>query len=86
MSINDDDIVYGTEDLLTSLCNSVTRVLGIATQSKVHYSAMVQRIMRGGCMHYVGTIHEYTVFNEIEENRSNLIDHRLQLHHSKLDA
>lgn len=41
-------IVYGTEDLLTSLCNSVTRVLGIATQSKVHYSAMVQRITKVG--------------------------------------
>lgn len=25
-------VVYGTEDLLTSLCNSVTRVLSVATQ------------------------------------------------------
>lgn len=54
MSINDDDIVYGTEDLLTSLCNSVTRVLGIATQSKVHYSAMVQRITKVGLKPDIG--------------------------------
>ncbi|OYU43946.1 MAG: chemotaxis protein CheX, partial [Burkholderiales bacterium PBB4] len=37
-------VVYGTEDLLTSLCNSVTRVLSVATQSQLHYSGMVQRI------------------------------------------
>ncbi|NVD71273.1 DUF3334 family protein [Duganella sp. BJB488] len=47
-------IVYGTEDLLTSLCNSVTRVLGIATQSKVHYSAMVQRITKVGLKPDIG--------------------------------
>ena len=35
---------YGTEDLLISLCNSVTRVLGVATHSQLHYSGMVQRI------------------------------------------
>ena len=29
-------VVYGTEDLLTSLCNSVTRVLNVATQCEVH--------------------------------------------------
>jgi CheY-specific phosphatase CheX len=46
--------VYGTEDLLTSLCNSVTRVLGIATQSKVHYSAMVQRITKVGLKPDIG--------------------------------
>ena len=39
-------IAYGTEDLLISLCNSVTRVLTVATQSQVHYSAMVQRITK----------------------------------------
>ena len=39
-------VVYGTEDLLTSLCNSVTRVLNVATQCQVHYSGMVQRITK----------------------------------------
>lgn len=38
--------VLGTEDILTSLCNSVTKVLGVATQSRIHYSGMVQRITR----------------------------------------
>ena len=28
----ESEVVYGTEDLLTSLCNSVTRVLNVATQ------------------------------------------------------
>lgn len=39
-------VVYGTEDILTSLCNSVTRVLAVATQSQIHYSGMVQRITK----------------------------------------
>ena len=39
-------VVYGTEDLLTSLCNSVTRVLNVATQCGIHYSGMVQRITK----------------------------------------
>ena len=39
-------VVYGTEDLLTSLCNSVTKVLSAATQSQIHYSGMVQRITK----------------------------------------
>src|SRR6218665_3121215 len=38
--------VYGTEDLLISLCSSVTRVLNVATHSQVHYSGMFQRIGR----------------------------------------
>ncbi len=42
----DPPVVYGTEDLLTSLCNSVTNVLNKATQSEVRYSGMVQRITR----------------------------------------
>ena len=42
----DSTVVYGTEDLLTSLCNSVTRVLSLATQSQIHYSGMVQRISK----------------------------------------
>ena len=39
-------VVYGTEDILTSLCNSVTRVLSVATQTQIHYSGMVQRISK----------------------------------------
>jgi CheY-specific phosphatase CheX len=54
VDVDDKNIVYGTEDLLTSLCNSVTRVLGIATQSKVHYSAMVQRITKVGLKPDIG--------------------------------
>jgi len=42
----DNPVVYGTEDLLTSLCNSVTRVLNVATHCNVHYSGMVQRITK----------------------------------------
>lgn len=42
----DSEVVYGTEDILTSLCNSVTRVLTMATQSEIHYSGMVQRITK----------------------------------------
>lgn len=42
----DSAVVYGTEDLLTSLCNSVTRVLSFATHSQIHYSGMVQRISK----------------------------------------
>ncbi|MBV2263837.1 MAG: DUF3334 family protein [Thauera sp.] len=37
---------FGTEDILISLCNSVSRVLTIATASQIHYSGMVQRITR----------------------------------------
>lgn len=40
------EVVYGTEDILTSLCNSVTRVLTVATQCEIHYSGMVQRITK----------------------------------------
>ena len=39
-------VVFGTENILLSLCNSVTRVLSVATQGPVHYSAMVQRITK----------------------------------------
>jgi CheY-specific phosphatase CheX len=49
-----DGVIYGTEDLLTSLCNSVTRVLNVATQSKIHYSAMVQRITKIGLKPDIG--------------------------------
>jgi CheY-specific phosphatase CheX len=47
-------VAYGTEDLLTSLCNSVTRVLNVAMQSKINYSAMVQRITKIGLKPDIG--------------------------------
>jgi CheY-specific phosphatase CheX len=46
MKGQESPVVYGTEDLLTSLCNSVTRVLNVATQCNIHYSGMVQRITK----------------------------------------
>ena len=46
MSAKEPSIVYGTEDLLISLCNSVTRVLSVATGKPIHYSGMVQRISK----------------------------------------
>lgn len=46
MRATDTTVVYGTEDLLVSLCNSVTRVLSVATQKPLHYSGMVQRITK----------------------------------------
>src|SRR5664279_809107 len=46
MSLQESPVVYGTEDILRSLCNSVTKVLTIATQSQIHYSGMVQRITK----------------------------------------
>ncbi|WP_027995430.1 DUF3334 family protein [Simplicispira psychrophila] len=46
MSKSEPPVVYGTEDLLVSLCNSVTRVLTVATASQIHYSGMVQRISK----------------------------------------
>lgn len=54
MDQNEKNVVYGTEDLLTGLCNSVTRVLNVATQSKIHYSAMVQRITKIGLKPDIG--------------------------------
>jgi hypothetical protein len=46
MSQENPNVVQGTEELLLSLCNSVTRVLNVATNSQVQYSGMVQRIRR----------------------------------------
>ncbi len=46
MSKKDQSIVFGTEDLLMSLCNSVTDVLTTATLSQIRYSGMVQRITK----------------------------------------
>ncbi|MBU0590181.1 MAG: DUF3334 family protein [Gammaproteobacteria bacterium] len=45
-SSENSNVVYGTEDILTSLCNSVSKVLTAATQSHIHYSGMVQRITK----------------------------------------
>ena len=44
MSKLESVVVCGTEDILMSLCNSVTKVLTVATQSQIHYSGMVQLI------------------------------------------
>ena len=52
--MTNERIVYGTEDLLTNLCNSVTRVLNVATQSRINYSAMVQRISKVGLKPDIG--------------------------------
>lgn len=46
MSMQENPTVFGTEDILRSLCNSVTKVLSIATQSRIHYSGMVQRVTK----------------------------------------
>src|SRR5471030_1609494 len=54
MSEQNKDVVYGTEDVLVSLCNSVTRVLNLATQSKLTYSGMVQRITKIGLKPDIG--------------------------------
>ena len=54
MISENNDLVYRTEDVLISLCNSVTRVLNVATQSKIHYSAMVQRITKIGLKPDIG--------------------------------
>ncbi len=54
MTADDNKLVYGTEDVLISLCNSVTRVLNVATQSKINYSAMVQRITKIGLKPDIG--------------------------------
>ena len=54
MITDETSVVYGTEDLLASLCTSVTRVLNLATQSKIHYSAMVQRITKIGLKPDIG--------------------------------
>ena len=46
MNITKETVAYGTEDILISLCNSVTKVLNLATQGPVRYSGMVQRITK----------------------------------------
>lgn len=46
MSDKAPSTVQGTDDLLVSLCNSVTRVLNVASTCNVQYSGMVQRIKK----------------------------------------
>lgn len=46
MSDKATQTIQGTEELLLSLCNSVTRVLNVATTCQVQYSGMVQRIRK----------------------------------------
>lgn len=46
MNSKEDIVVFGTEDILRSLCDSVTKVLSIATQGEIRYSGMVQRITK----------------------------------------
>ena len=46
MTRQDNTIVFGTEDVLIALCNSVTKVLTAASHSEIRYSAMVQRIRK----------------------------------------
>lgn len=46
MSTHESTVVCGTEDLLISLCNSVSKVLTAATNSQIRYSGMVQRITK----------------------------------------
>jgi chemotaxis protein CheY-P-specific phosphatase CheC len=46
MSEKDYPVVFGTEDILRSLCDSVVKVLHLATTSRIAYSGMIQRISR----------------------------------------
>ena len=44
MSTRKKNVVYGTEHLLSGLCDSVSKVLTLATHSEIRYSGMVQKI------------------------------------------
>ena len=46
MSLRDKAVVFGTEDLLLSLCNSVSAVLTKATCGDIRFSGMVQKITK----------------------------------------
>lgn len=46
MSTPTETVVFGTEDILRSLCDSVTKVLTAASHSQIRYSGMVQRITK----------------------------------------
>jgi CheY-specific phosphatase CheX len=54
MNSDNTKVVYGTEDVLISLCNSVSRVLNVATNSKINYAGMVQRITKIGLKPDIG--------------------------------
>ncbi|MDR3214036.1 MAG: DUF3334 family protein [Azoarcus sp.] len=46
MSEKNYPVVFGTEDILRSLCDAVAKVLHLATASRIAYSGMIQRITR----------------------------------------
>lgn len=46
MNAKKPPVVFGTEDIVISLCDSVTKVLTLATQSDIRYSGMIQRITK----------------------------------------
>ncbi len=46
MNTPEHPVIFGTEDLLLSLCQSVTRVLSIGTGHPINFSGMVQRISK----------------------------------------
>ncbi len=46
MTHEEKSVVFGTEDVLISLCNSVSKVLTAASHSEIRYSPMVQRISK----------------------------------------
>lgn len=46
MNTTSPQTVYGTEEILISLCDSVSKVLTAATNNPIRYSAMVQRIQK----------------------------------------
>ena len=46
MAADRSEVIFDTEDLLMSLCNSVTKVLNAATHGDITYSGMVQRIQK----------------------------------------
>ncbi|MDR3054743.1 MAG: DUF3334 family protein [Zoogloeaceae bacterium] len=43
---DEQEMTYGTEEILLGLCDSVSKVLATATQSQIRYSGMVQRIYK----------------------------------------
>ena len=46
MTQQKDFVVFGTEDILISVCNSVKNVLTVSTQSQIRYSGVIQRITK----------------------------------------
>lgn len=54
MTDKNTPVTFGTEDILRTLCNAVTHVLSVGTQSEVRYSGMVQRITKTGLKPDIG--------------------------------